>query len=141
MLPSSQDISMATTTLKTNVVGHCIVDLSTNGRVYTSTRLGVLKNLCSDLILGQDLQKQHKSVIEFDGSNPELVIPKTKSVSALSAASIGEPSLFANLPECKRMATKSRHFSRDDKNFIEQEGITEPSRSPGRALVVVVKDP
>ena len=110
---------MTMTTLKTHVLGHCIVDLSISGNTYTSTRLPVLKNICSDLIFGQNFQKQqHKSVIEFDGSNPELVITKTKSVSALSVASIGEPSLFANLLcECKPIATKSR------------------------ALVVVVKDP
>jgi hypothetical protein len=56
-----------------------------------------------DIILGQDFQKEHKSVIiEYGGSKPELMIPKSTPVCALSAASVEEPSLFANLrPDCK----------------------------------------
>ena len=61
---------------------------------------------------------------------------------------IGAPSLFPNLPQgCKPIACKSRYYSKDDKLFIkeqisllESEGIIEPSISPWRAQVVVVKD-
>ena len=87
-------------------------------------------------------------VIEFGGSKPDLLIPGTMPVCALSEASLGESSLFANLPGCKPIAMKSRHFSKNDKSFIYQEitwllveSIIEPNTSPWRAQVVVVKDP
>ena len=147
--PSTQDVSMALSSLKSHVVGHCYVDITLNEHVYPSCRLGILKDLCSDIILGQDFQKEHKSVIiEYGGSKPELMIPKSTPVCALSAASVEEPSLFANLrPDCKPIASKSRRFSKEDQDFIQQEvnqllseGIIEPSNSPWRAQVVV-KDP
>ena len=148
--PSTQKISMALTSLKTNVLGHCFTPVTLDQRTYPSVRLGVLKDLCSDIILGQDFQKEHKSVtIEFGGSKPELVIAKSTSACALSTAAVEKPSLFANLlPNCKPIATKSRRFSSEDEKFINQEitklldeGIIEPSTSPWRAQVVVSKDP
>lgn len=141
---------MALTSLKTHVLGNCFVDIHLNEHMYSSIRLGVLKDLCSDIILGQDFQKEHKSVlIEFGGTKPELIIPKSAPVFALSAASVNEPSLFANLlPDSKPIASKTRRFSKDDQDFIQQEinkllseGIIEPSLSPWRAQVVVAKDP
>ena len=47
--PVKQDISMALTSLKTYVIGHCFADIDLNQHVYTCTRLGVLKALCRDL--------------------------------------------------------------------------------------------
>ena len=148
--PSSQDISMALPSFKTRIIGYCFADINLNQRTYSSVRLGVLNNLCSDIILGQDFQKQHKSVIfEFGGTKPELIIPTFTPVCAFSAASIEEPSLFTNpIPGCKPIASKSRRFSKEDQKFIQQEitkllseGIIEPSVSPWRAQVVVAKDP
>ncbi len=120
--PSTQDVSMALSSLKSHVVGHCYVDITLNEHVYPSCRLGILKDLCSK-ILGQDFQKEHKSVIiEYGGSKPELMIPKSTPVCALSAASVEELSLFANLrPDCKPIASKSRRFSKEDQDFIQQE--------------------
>ena len=112
--PSKQDISMALTSLKTHVIGHCFADIDPNQHVYTCTRLGVLKDLCSDIILGHDFKKEHERVtIEFGGSKPELIIPNSAPVCAVSAATIDEPSLFSNLlPDCKPIASKSRRFSK-----------------------------
>ena len=68
---------MALPSIKTCVIGYCFVNINLNQRTYSSVRLGVLKDLCSDIILGQDFQKQHKSVIfEFGGTKPELKTPK-----------------------------------------------------------------
>ena len=105
--PSSQNISMALTTLNTHVLGNCFIDLTLNGLVYITTRLGVLKNLCSDMILGQDFQKKQRSVtIKFDGFKPELIISNLISVCVLSEASLGKPSLLEHLlPGCKPIAT------------------------------------
>ena len=148
--PSKQDISMALTSLKTHVIGHCFADIDLNQHVYTCTHLGVLKDLCSDIILGHDFQKEHERVtIEFGGSKPELIIPNSAPVYAVSAATIDEPSLFSNLlPDCKPISSKSRRFSKDDQDFILQEvskllseGIVEISSSPWHAQVVVAKNP
>ena len=158
MLPNkltSRYISLARTylwllPLLQQVLGHCYADIKLNQQSYPSVRLGVLKDLCSDIILGQDFQKKHKSIIiEFGGAKPELRVHNPTPVCALATASIEEPSLFANLlPECKPIASKSRQFSKDDQEFIKQEidhllseGIIEPSTSPWRAQVVVSKDP
>ena len=141
---------MALTSLKTHVIGHCFADINLNHRVYKSTRLGVLKDLCSDINLGHDFQKEHKRVtIEFGDSKPELIIPNSAPICAVTAATIDEPSLFLNLlSDCKPIASKSRRFSKDDQDLIHQEvtkllsqDIIEISSSPWRAQVVVAKDP
>ena len=113
---SSKDLSMALTSLTTKVLGHCYADIKLNQQSYPSVRLGVLKDFCSDIILGQDFQKKHKSIIiEFGGAKPELIVHNPTSVCALATASIEEPALFANLlPECKPIASKSRQFSNED---------------------------
>ena len=78
-----------------------------------------------------------------------MIIPNSAPVCAVSAATIDEPSFFLNLlPDCKPIASKSRRFSKDDQDFIQQEvskllseGIVEISSSHWRAQVVVAKDP
>eukprot|EP00794_Sanderia_malayensis_P002734 gene2734-3159_t len=54
--PSAQNISMAQTSLKAHVIGHSFTDITIDGSTYPSVRLGILKGLCSDIILGQDFQ-------------------------------------------------------------------------------------
>jgi hypothetical protein len=50
------------------------------------------------------------------------MIPKSTPVCGLSAALVEEPSLFANLcPDFKPIASKSRRFSKEDHDFIQQE--------------------
>ncbi|CAB4035831.1 Hypothetical predicted protein, partial [Paramuricea clavata] len=67
-----------------------LTDVVINQFCYSSIRLGVLKDLCSDIILGQDFQKKHKRVtIEFGVTRPELVIPRP-ACPLSSTASIEE---------------------------------------------------
>jgi hypothetical protein len=40
--PSTQDVSMVLSSLKSHVVGHCYVDIALNEHVYPSCRLGIL---------------------------------------------------------------------------------------------------
>ena len=56
--PTTRNISMALTTLKTDVIGCCTTDITLNYRTYSSNvKLSVLKDLsCSDIILGHDFQ-------------------------------------------------------------------------------------
>ena len=58
--PSTRNISMALTTLKTDIIGCCTADITLNNSTYTKVKLIVLKDLCSDVILGHDFQKRHK---------------------------------------------------------------------------------
>ncbi|XP_076037194.1 uncharacterized protein LOC143022734 [Oratosquilla oratoria] len=147
VVPASKEISMASASLNTSSPGYVTVDLGHVNQNYPCVQLGVLKDLCCDVILGHDFQKQHKSVtFQYGGNKPSL---RVTSNCALATADIEEPSLFPNLPQqCKPIAVKSRHYSEDDQLFISDqlsrllsEGIIEPSISPWRAQVVVVKDP
>ena len=75
-------------------------DIDLIQHVYTCTRLGVLEDLCSDIILDHDFQKEkeHERVtIEFGGNKPELIIPNSAPVCAVCAATIDEIYLFSNL--------------------------------------------
>ena len=56
-----------------------------------------MKDLCRDIILGYDFQNMHKRLIfELSGSKSDLVIENNTTPCALSVATVGEPSLFAN---------------------------------------------
>ena len=148
--PLKKEITMALATLNTLTSGFCVVDLHINKLHYKSVKLKVLKNLCCDIILGQDFQKQHAAVtFVYGGTEPELEINKTKiEICSLTASKLRVPRLLANLkPHARPIATKSRRYRDEDRQFIAQEvkhllaeGIVEPSSSPWRAQVVIVKD-
>lgn len=149
---TSKGISLAQKSLTTSSPGFVIVDLqlSPSDQPYPGTQLGIMKDLCSDLILGQDFQRMHLSVkFEYGGPRPELTLKGDEAYCALAAATLDQPSLFPNLsPNCKPIASRSRRFSKDDQEFIGEEvdrllteGIIETCVSPWRAQVVVVKDP
>ena len=129
---------MALTTLKTDVIGCCTTDITLNYRTYSNVKLSVLKDLCSDIILGHDFQKRHKRLtIELHGSQSDLIVSNSSSCT-LATAVIDELYLFANLiPGSKPIATKSRRFSFSDITFIQEEitrlmkeDIIEHSTSP-----------
>ena len=138
--PSSRNISMALTTMNTSITGCCTITLTLGGNVYNGIRLSVLKDLCSDIILGH-------LTIDMGGTKPDLIISNT-SPCALSTATFDNISLFTNiLPEFKPIATQSPRFSFDYEDFIQGEidrllsgGIIEASTSPWRAQIVVVKN-
>ena len=54
---------MASTSMESSISGQCNVTIEVNGRKYQKVRLDILQNLCTDVILGHDFQKQHKNVI------------------------------------------------------------------------------
>ena len=105
-------------------------------------RLFVLRNLCSDLILGHDFLKLHKDIIlSFNGPEDSLKICR------VSLANIKPVSLFSTISsKCHPIATKSRRYNEIDTKFIMQEidnllsdGIIEKSCSPWRAQVLITK--
>lgn len=138
--PSKEKILMATSNLATDTLGHTYIDIMLCGRSYKNYKVGVLPELCTNLILGRDFMNIHKSVeFNFKGSYPKL------SLCAASLMNIDPPSLFSNLsPDCKPIRVPSRKFSSQDKFFISQEvkrllkeGKIEKSTSPWRAQVLV----
>ena len=146
IMPCNESISMASHTLTENVYGCCVVDVCVNGSVYRDVNLKVLRNLCCDILLGQDFQSQHKQVIfQYEGKKKDFVVSQT---CALASAAADTPSLFHNLSrDCKPIAIKSRRFNAIDQEFIDNEirrlnseGIIKPSISPWRAQIVVVKN-
>ncbi|GAB1599994.1 uncharacterized protein LOC115215493, partial [Argonauta hians] len=151
IFPLLKQISMAKKSCNSQSKGFVVINftLNLNGESYSSIRLTVVKDLCCDIVLGRDFQSRHLRVtFEYGGQLPELVVKGTGTCLALKAANLPEPTLFPGISAgCKPIATKSRRFSEEDLKFIAMEvdkllddGIIEPSVSPWRAQVVVVKD-
>ena len=82
--PSSRNISMALTTMNTSITGCCTITLTLGDNVHNGIRLSVLKDLCSDIILGNNFQKLHKSLtIDMGGTTPDLIISNTSPCQLL----------------------------------------------------------
>ena len=147
VFPHHENVLMASSNLKNNIAGRCVADLSINGVNYNFVSLKIMKNLCTDLLLGHDFQSQHKQVVfKFGGRKNDFIV--ARNVCAISSATAAFPSLFRNISnDVKPIAVKSRQFNKSDQEFINSEitrlraeGIIQPSISPWRAQVVVVKD-
>ena len=136
------EVGMASKSMKATSTHYCDVKLMVKDRVYENIKLYVLPNLCTNLILGLDFLSKHKSVtLNYGGIEPPL------SICGFSTLKTKPKSLFPNLPpNCKPVADSRRRYSLQDQEFISleinrllKENIIEPSRSPWRAQVVVVK--
>jgi len=142
---------MASSEVLVHTIGKVMGVLELSGRSYNDSTFKVLSELCADVIVGQEFLKCHTSVtFAMNGLEDPLTIgvPSTATSAQLSvaAAKLDPPRLFAFLlQECKPVASKSRHYSRHDSEFIQSEvklllaaDIIEPARSPWRAQVLVV---
>ena len=110
---------MAVDSLQGSVSRHCFVELTLQGERH----LGVMKDLCCDILLGQDFQRQHRRVIfEYGGARLELVSSLPPQTCAVAAAKPDCPPLFYNLmPDCRPVFIPSRRYSGPDAAFIESE--------------------
>ncbi|GFS36440.1 putative retrovirus-related pol polyprotein from transposon opus [Trichonephila inaurata madagascariensis] len=125
----------------TETVGVCKVNLKIENFTYQNEVLLVMKDLCSDALIGHILSRHSSVEIGFDGNRPPLTI------CSLAVAQVPPVSLFSNLnPDCKPLVTKSRHHTVEDNNFMVlevqkllQEGVTEPSNSAWRARAFVIR--
>ena len=140
--PTFKTISMVASAFSTEVKGHTCVNITYQGQDYTGVRLGVLDHLCCDILLGIDFQAQHSSVVfKFGGNKTTLTVCGSTTLRTKS------PKPFKNLTaDCHPVAVRYRKYSQEDRAFINEEvrrllkeGIIEPSSSPWRAQVVVVK--
>uniref|UniRef100_UPI00358DE7E4 uncharacterized protein n=1 Tax=Myxine glutinosa TaxID=7769 RepID=UPI00358DE7E4 len=146
---STRRIFMASQGLRLSTKGECRLKLVLKGRVFPDVHLMVLPALCADILLGHDFLKLHgRLVMEFGGPDTLVVgADDALTVCALAQMDVRPLSLFPNLTsDCTPVAVKSRRYSRADMQFIADEttqllkdGIIEPSRSPWRAQVLVVR--
>ncbi|XP_068229452.1 uncharacterized protein [Palaemon carinicauda] len=72
---TDKDVALAQKSLHTSSPGYVNIDLTLrlNGETYPSTRLAVMKDLCSGVLIGQDFQEQlQKVMIEYRVMKPAL---------------------------------------------------------------------
>ena len=139
-MPSNSTVSMDQSSLKAGILGYVTIDISINEHDYRNQKLAVLDKLFTNVIIGQDILRQHESLdLAFGGNRATLTI------CGLTTVLVKPPALFANLKtDSKPVAIKSRRYSKADRDFVEieiqrllKEDIIEPSSSPWRAQVVV----
>ena len=137
--PSSNQITLAAKSTCTTI-GYSFANIELNNSRYENVKLNVLKDLCTQVILGRDFMSRHSAIeFKFPGDLPKLTF------CSVAEMNINPPSLFSNLsPECRPIRISSRKFSSDDQKFIKEEiaklledGIIEKSSSPWRAQVLV----
>ena len=81
---SNQAITLASSTSTVIITGYCLVDIIVGKNGYTLLRLGVMEDLCADVILGLDFQKQHEAVtIKFNGSRPSIEVLNTDTMTTV----------------------------------------------------------
>ena len=75
IIPFYENISMASSLSTENIHGYCNTDVQINGSDYNDVKLKVLKNLCSDILLGQYFLSQHRQVIfKLKGKKDDFVV-------------------------------------------------------------------
>ena len=140
-------ISLASVGSSVQVHGFVLVLVKAFSHWY-ELKMGVVQELCADLILGQDFLKKHKLATFLMGGPSKATEVNQCNTCGVAAADIQPPRLFQFLnPKNRPKATPSRRFNLVDMQFIREEvekllaqGIIEPSWSPWRAQVLVTKD-
>ena len=148
----SSAIGMASSQLCLDTLGKVSAELNLSGTLYPNVFFNVLPKLCADVIVGQEFLKLHNSVtFVMNGPRKPLTVteasPSCPIQLSVAAAKLEAPRLFQFLsPDTKPVASKSLRYTAEDRSFIEAEtgrllasDIIEPSRSPWRAQVLVVK--
>ena len=170
VFPKKGTIPLADKKHVAEIIGEVIIDIEVNGVKHEKVPVQVIKNLCTDIIIGRDVLKEHSRVVlNFNGPREELVIgaipsehstslssppsaPSTSTTQSIAqtfcARNIPPPPLFTHLTaDIKPVATKSRRQSPAELSFMRQEvaklssqGVIRPSVSPWRAQPFVTKD-
>ena len=134
--PCTELVSMASSDHTIKIKNYVTANVYFQGQMYKNVRFGVLDSLCNDVILGLNFQAQHKSVtFDYGGDKPSF------TVYGLTTLNISPVEPFKNLSsDCRPIITKSRHYSNDDKTFIDKEcrrllkeGVIENCHSPWRS--------
>ena len=86
---------MASGDLVKETKGYVFVDLKFKDNLYKNTKLSILPNLCSELILKHDILSLH--------SKMEILLNEDKaplSLCSFAAANIDPPALFGEVSKC-----------------------------------------
>lgn len=67
--PGNGRVSMASTSLCSNITGYCIVDMILKEHDYIKAKLAVLTDLCADIVIGHDILSQHYQIFMDFGVN------------------------------------------------------------------------
>ena len=145
IFPKQRTIPLANKKQHATIIGEVIIDIVINGQKHEKVVAEVIKDLCSDIIVGRDVLGEHSRVVlNFNGPREELVIgavsdtatqqssttpvpvspptTTTPTTSTFCAMNIPPPPLFTYLtPDMKPIATKSRRQSPTDSAFMRQE--------------------
>ena len=139
---SKQFIGLAVKGCASPSLGMCKTCIELNDKKYEEVTLTVLKDLLTDVILGQDFMQLHQSIkIHFGGAEPTLTLGILQPIKTSTPVK-----LFEHLQNnCVPVATKERRYSMHDKKFISAEierllknDLIEASSSPWRAQPFVV---
>ena len=143
-----KSVSMASSDVGVFTHGCVKSPISIGRRMYPAVTFDVVDKLCAEAILGLEFLKMHSEVsFDMGGSMPRLTVKGRDQVLCVAVANLESPRLFEHMtPGYRPIADKSRRYSPDDRTFIEAEvrrlldaDIIEPSRSPWRAQLLVVK--
>jgi predicted aspartyl protease len=65
-------ISMANSSMLSEINGHCKVDVEMEGYTCNDVEMFIMKDLCSDVLISHDILKSHSFVeIAFHGDKPQ----------------------------------------------------------------------
>ena len=145
--PSNHDtikVGLAVKGASVKTLGCCAASVELKGRDYCNVNFSIMNKLMWDVILGRDFLSQHRSVnFNVGGPKTSLGLGALKSIKGVESVQLFEH-LSSN---CKPVAVKRRHYSKADQAFISdqisqllEDDVIEPSPSPWRAQVVVVKN-
>ena len=112
---TNSSVSMAESSMTVKIKGFVVINLSMLGNKYNNVKLGVIEHLCTDIVIGHDILRQHENItMQFGGDKPSL------SICEVSTMRIEPPAIFDHLKaDCKPIATPSRRHSKEDREFID----------------------
>ena len=113
-------INLAVKGCSSQTIGACKVTVELQQQKYKSKKkqkFTVLKNLLSDVVLGQDFINQHKTVrYHFGSTVPPAYLKVLKALKVTNS-----PLLFQHLTKyCQPIARKPRRHSNANRRFIMQ---------------------
>ncbi|XP_036340040.1 uncharacterized protein LOC118749352 [Rhagoletis pomonella] len=109
--------SMASLSHTSKVESQTSQSITLGDHKYDNVNLLIVKNLCSDLIIGHDVLQEHSS-LEFSFGGPK----NNLHVCNVAEASVPPVSLFPIIsPDCKPVAITSRRYNDEDSKFIKAE--------------------
>ena len=146
--PQQSSISMVSINFKAEVLGFVNANITLLGQTCCQFQFGMLKDLCSDVILSQDfIMKLHERItFQSGGRRPSINVPnRLNGMVSVAAANVEPPQLFQFLdPGIKPVAAPSKRLNANVLVFVRQEvtqlsekGIIEPALSPWRAQVLI----